>query len=109
MYAVYAITESGHLERGGIQWKGRNQGSSETVRLVDAHGFIVFYTVINAVWFYFKARFREGRMIQLFRLHESQETHSRTCTWEFEIPVSELKPVYNADIISQELSLLDAR
>ncbi len=35
------------------------------------------------------------------------EVHSRTCTWELEIPVDELKPAYNAEIIRQELSLLD--
>ena len=77
--------------------------------MVDAHGFVAFYTEVDDEWFYFKARFREGRVTDIFRLRELPEIHGRTCAWELEIPVDELKPVYDAKAIRHELSLLDAR
>ena len=77
--------------------------------MVDAHGFVAFYTQVDDEWFCFKARFREGRVTNLFRLQELPEIHSRTCTWELEIPVNELKPVYDTVTVRHELSLLDAR
>ena len=77
--------------------------------MVDAHGVIVFYTSVDDEWFCFKARFRQGRVESIFRLKELLEIYSRTCTWELEIPVDELKPAYDDEIIRHELSLLDAR
>ncbi len=95
MYGVYEITTDGCLEKAGV-------------RMVDAHGIVAFYTKVGDEWFHFKTRFREGRVTHLFRLRELPDTHSRTCTWELEIPIDELKPAYNAEAIQHELSLLDA-
>ena len=111
MYGVYEITNEGCLE------KTVASGTTGTdvrmiwrdVRMVDAHGIVAFYTEADDEWFYFKARFREGRVTHLFRLRERPEIHSRTCTWELEIPVDEIKPIYDTKAIRQELSLLDAR
>ena len=110
MYGVYEITAEGYLEKTAASgvigpdnrtiWRG--------VRMVDAHGFVAFYTEVDDEWFYFKARFREGRVTDIFRLRELPEIHSRTCAWELEIPVDELKPLYDTEAIRQELSLLDA-
>ena len=96
MYGAYEITTEGYLEKS-------------TVRMVDTHGVVVFYAKLNNDWLYFKARFRDGRLTHLFRLRELPETYSRTCTWELEIPIDELRPAYDAETICQELSLLDAR
>lgn len=92
---MYKITTDGYLEK-------------VNVRMVDAHCVVEFYTKVDDEWFCFKARFREGRVTRLFRLRKLSETHSRTCTWELEIPIDELKPVYDTEVIRHELSLLDA-
>ena len=81
----------------------------QPVRMVDAHGVIVLHTSVDDEWFCFKARFRQGRVKSIFQLKELLEIYSRTCTWELEIPVDELKPAYDDEIIRHELSLLDAR
>lgn len=109
MYAVYTIMDDGCLERGGTRWKDDENKRTPTVRIVDAHGVIEFYDKVGDEWFYFKARFREGRVTHLLRLEEMPETYSRTCTWELELPVNELKSAYDAEAIRRELSLLDAR
>ncbi len=111
MYGVYEITMDGYLEKTAASKAAGPGGRTiwHAVRMVDAHGFIVFYTTIDDEWFYFKARFRQGRVESIFRLKEVLEIYSRTCTWELEIPVDELKPAYDAEIIRHELSLLDAR
>ncbi len=96
MYGAYEITTDGYLEKSNV-------------RMVDAHGVVIFYTSLNNEWFCFKARFHEGRLMHLFRLRELLETHSRTCVWELEIPIDELKPAYDTEAIRYELSLLDAR
>lgn len=79
------------------------------VRLVDAHGVVILYGYADDEWFYFKARFREGRVVDLFRVNEFREVYSRTCAWELEIPIDELKPAYDAEAIRHELSLLEAQ
>lgn len=111
MFGGYELTIDGHLEKsassGATSLDGRTVWHS--VRMVDAHGTIVFYGDADNEWFYFKARLREGRVVDLFRLTELPEVHSRTCAWELEIPVDELKPAYDAEAIRHELSLLDAR
>ena len=96
MYGAYEITTDGYFEKANV-------------RMVDAHGVVVFYTSLDNEWFYFKARFRDGRLTHLFRLRELLETYSRTCTWELEMPLDELKPAYDSEAIRYELSLLDAR
>ncbi|MBO0937070.1 hypothetical protein J2I47_10985 [Fibrella sp. HMF5335] len=110
-YGVYNITSEGYLETVAAMsakgWESKTRWHE--VRLVDAHGYIVFYTVVDDHWFCFKARFREGRMTEVFRLGHRPEVHSRTCTWELEIPLDELKSAYDAEVIRHELSQLDAR
>lgn len=96
MYGAYEITTDGYLEKADV-------------RMIDVHGIVVFYAKEDDELFYFKARFQNGRLTHLFRLRELLETYSRTCTWELEILIDELKPAYDADIIRYELSLLDAR
>lgn len=111
MYGVYEITNEGYLEKAAVSEVAGPNGRTlwQDVRMVDAHGFVAFYTEVDDEWFYFKVRFREGRVTDLFRLRELPEIHSRTCAWELEIPVDELRSVYDADAIRHELSLLDAR
>lgn len=111
MYGVYEITADGYLEKTAASKTLGTDGRTcwQLVRMVDAHGFIVFYTDVDDEWFYFKARFRQGRVASIFRLKELPEIYSRTCTWELEIAVDELKPAYDAEIIQHELRLLDAR
>ena len=110
MYGAYEITSDGHLEKSAASETTGPDGRMlwHSVRMVDAHGFIVFYTAVDDEWFYFKARFRQGRIQSIFRLKELLEIHSRTCTWELEIPIDELRSAYNDDTIRHELSLLDA-
>lgn len=95
MYGVYKITTNGYLEKADV-------------RMVDAHGIVEVYTKVDDKWFFFKARFREGQVTHLFRLRKLPQTHSRTCTWELEIPIDELKPAYDTEAIQHELSLLNA-
>ena len=111
MYGAYEITSDGHLEKSAASETTGPDGRMlwHSVRMVDAHGFIVFYTAVDDEWFYFKARFRQGRIQSIFRLKELLEIHSRTCTWELEIAVDELKLAYDAETIQHELSLLDNR
>lgn len=111
MYGGYEITTDGHLEKSASSGATGSDGRTvwHSVRMVDAHGTVVFYGYANNEWFYFKARFREGRIVELFRLEKLPEVHSRTCTWELEIPIDELKPAYDAEAIRLEMSLLDAR
>lgn len=110
MYGAYEITSEGYLEKtvssGVIGPDGRTIWHD--VRLVDAHGVVVFYGYADNEWFYFKARFREGRIIDLLRLKKLPEVGSRTCVWELEIPIDQLKPAYDTEAIQRELSLLDA-
>jgi len=109
MYGAYEITADGYLEKmaasKGIGQDGRTLWHS--VRMVDAHGIIVAYTSIDDEWFYFKVRFRQGLVTQIVRLNELPKIYSRTCTWELEIPVDELKSAYDIEAIQHELSLLD--
>jgi hypothetical protein len=111
MYGVYEITTDGYLEKTAASKAVGPDGRTilQAVRMVDAHGFIVFYTTIDDDWFCFKARFREGRVAHIIRLGELPEIYSRTCTWELEIALDELKPAYDAETIQHELRLLDAR
>ena len=111
MYGVYEIMADGYLEKTAASKTLGTDGRTrwQPVRMVDAHGFIVFYTSVDDEWFYFKARFRQGRVAHIIRLGELPEIYSRTCTWELEIPVDELKPAYDAETIHHELRLLDAR
>lgn len=111
MYGVYEITAEGYLEKTAASGAlgPDNRTIWRDVRMVDTHGFVAFYTKVDDEWFYFKARFREGRVTDMLRLRELPEIHSRTCAWELEIPVAELKPAYDAETIRQDLSLLDAR
>ena len=111
MYGVYEITTEGCLEKTAAPEAAGPDGRTiwRDVRMVDAHGFVAFYAKVDDEWFYFKARFREGRVTDIFRLWELPEIHSRTCAWELEIPVDQLKPAYDAETIRQELSVLDAR
>lgn len=109
-YGTYDITGEGYLETvapiPAKEWESKTRWHE--VRLVDAHGYVVFYTVVDGDWFCFKARFREGRMTDVFRLSHVLEVHSRTCTWELEISIDELRPAYDAEAIQRELSQLDA-
>lgn len=93
MYGTYEITDEGYFENTAPSDKFGSDGRSiwQTVRRVDAHGFIDAYDKIGKQWFYFRIRFREGRMVQVYRLREIPENDSRTCTWELEIPVDEIK------------------
>ncbi len=111
MYGVYEITAEGYLEKNATSGITGPDGRAlwHTVRMVDAHGFVAFHTKVDDEWFYVKARFREGRLTDIFRLRELPEIHSRTCAWELEIPVDELKPVYDTESIRHELNLLDSR
>ena len=110
-YGVYDITSEGYLETVAAKpakgWESKTHWHE--VRLVDAYGYVVFYTVVDGHWFCFKARFREGRVTEVFRLGNVPEVHSRTCTWELEIPIDELKTAYDAEAVRYELSQLDAR
>ncbi len=111
MYGTYEITDEGYLEKTiRLDKSGPNgQPVWQDVRMVDAHGFIDAYENTGEEWFYFRIRFIEGRMVQVYRLKDIPENDSRTCTWELEIPVDEIKQEYDAEAIRRELSLLDAR
>lgn len=111
MYGAYEITADGHLEKTASSGVIGPDGKTiwHAVRMVDAHGFVVVYTNVDEEWFCFKVRFRQGRVTQLIRLNEIPEIYSRTCTWELEIPVDEIKGEYDTKAIQRELSLLDAR
>lgn len=110
-YGVYDITSEGYLQTTASmsvkEWESKARWHE--VHLVHAHGYVVFYTVVDDHWFCFKARFREGCMMEVFRLGNVPEVHNRTCTWELEIPLDELKPAYDTEAIQRELSQLDAR
>jgi hypothetical protein len=110
MYGTYEITAEGYLERTIPLGKSGLDGKPvwQDIRVVDAHGFIDAYDKVDDEWFYFRIRFREGRMVQIVRLKEMPENTSRTCTWELEIPVDEIKGEYDTEAIQRELSLLDA-
>ena len=111
MYGAYEITAEGYLEKTAASGLVGPNGKTlwHAVRMVDAHGVIVFYTQVDDEWFCFKSRFRQGCLTHIFRLKELLEIHSRTFTWELEIPVDELETPYDVEAIQHELSLLDAR
>ncbi len=111
MYGGYAVTDEGYLEKSAPSEQVGAEGRTiwQDVRMVDAHGFIDIYDKIEEEWFYFRIRFRHGRMVQAYRLKEMPVTDSRTCTWELEIPVDEINGEYDAEAIQRELSLLDAQ
>lgn len=93
IFSMYEITTEGHLEKmAASRVIGPDRRTLwQTIRMVDAYGFVAFYTEVNDEWFCFKARFREGRVTNIFRLWELPEIRSRTCTWELELPVDELQ------------------
>ena len=102
MYGAYEITADGYLEKTATSRVVGPDGKTiwHAVRMVDAHGFVVVYTNVSKEWFCFKVRFRQGRVTQLIRLNKIPEIYSRTCTWELEIPVDELKPAYDVELFS---------
>lgn len=87
MFAIYTITDDGHLERGGWSWRGDVGKPQPSVQLADAHGLIYFYTSVEEEWFEFKAKFREGRLTDLTRQEKTLDYRGRACVWEEEIPV----------------------
>lgn len=86
----YVITNEDELiiqyikgEESVPYWRGVSGHDSEFVSDRDDflsvkepfHGLLVFYTNIDNTWFEFEAKFTDGKMVAIERIHERSDLH----------------------------------
>jgi hypothetical protein len=71
---------------------------NERVRLIDAHGSILFYTTTDAGWYQFNAVFANGRLVSIVQESPfvadgaSRVWEGKSCRWSQEAPIDLPEP-----------------